>query len=175
MHVFLKEISLYSRQDFLKIQYLLCFLRYKTELKEVRLQNSPFLRQKFEKRGFWASFDARSWTGRTGEEGVTRPGEKGNGERGCTEATVPSFRLSPHFLFPLTARLLPRFVLAFYDRASKLAQKPRFLDFWRRKGLFCSLQRSKMYNLFIICKTTMRKELMRPGARAWWMGARGKI
>ena len=33
------------------------------------LQNSPFLRQKSENRGFWASFDARSWNGRTGREG----------------------------------------------------------------------------------------------------------
>ena len=42
-------------------------------------------------------------------------------------------------LFRLAARLLPRPVLPFHDRASKPAQKPRFSDFWRRKGLFCSL------------------------------------
>ena len=64
--------------------------------------------------------------GERGEEGIARPGEKGNGERG-------------HFLFSLAAQLLPRPVLPFHDCASKLTQKPRFSGFWRRKGLFCSL------------------------------------
>ena len=57
-------------------------------------------------------------------------------------ARKESLSLSPHLLFPgpLAARLLPRPVLPFHDRASKFAQnKPRFSDFWRRKGLFCSL------------------------------------
>ena len=55
------------------------------------LQNSPFLRQKSENRGFWASFDARSWNGRTGR------GEKGNGERGGRMAgrATPSSTRSP--------------------------------------------------------------------------------
>ena len=44
-----------------------------------------------------------------------------------------------YFLFPLAARLLPRTVLPFHDRAPKFAQKSYFSDFWRRKGLFCSL------------------------------------
>ena len=32
-----------------------------------RLQNSPFYRQKSGNRGFWSSFGARSWNGRTGQ------------------------------------------------------------------------------------------------------------
>ena len=71
--------------------------------------------------------------GERGEERVARPGGKGNGER----AEGKDFRFSPHFFFLLAARLLPRPVLPY--RAPKLAQKPRFSDFWRRKGLFCSL------------------------------------
>ena len=47
--------------------------------------------------------------GERGEKGDARPREKGNGERG----------LSPNFLFPLAARILPRPVLPFHDRASK--------------------------------------------------------
>ena len=83
-----------------------------------RLQNSPFLRQKSENRGFWSSFGARSWNGRTG--------------RGRSRA--PS--LSPHFLFPLLARLLPRPVLPFHDRAPKLDFR---ISGEKKPGLFCSL------------------------------------
>ena len=82
-----------------------------------RLQNSPLLRQKSENRGFWASFDARSWNGRTRRA----MGREARGKRKWGD-----IRLSLHFLFPLAARLLPRPVLPFNDRASKLAQKPRF-------------------------------------------------
>ena len=46
----------------------------------LRLQNSPFLRQKSENRDFWASFDVRSRNGRTGR-GRSRAA-RGNGERG---------------------------------------------------------------------------------------------
>ena len=35
-------------------------------IQNTRLQNGPFLRQKSENRGFWASFGTRSWSGRTG-------------------------------------------------------------------------------------------------------------
>ena len=43
-----------------------------------RLQNSPFLRQRSEKRVLTRGREM----GERGEEGVARPGEKGNGERG---------------------------------------------------------------------------------------------
>ena len=37
----------------------------------------------------------------------------------------------------------PRDSPPFHDSVPKVAQKPRFLDFWRRKGFFCSLNHFK--------------------------------
>ena len=52
--------------------------------------------------------------------------------------SLPSASLPISFFpWPRDSFLAPLFL--FHDRASKLAQKPRFSDFWRRKGLFCCL------------------------------------
>ena len=52
--------------------------------------------------------------GERGEEGIMRPAENGNGERG--------------------ARLLPRPVLPFHDRASKLAKKTPLFGLLAKEG-----------------------------------------
>ena len=49
----------------------------------------------------------------------------------------------------MAGQLLPRPVLPFHDRTSKLAQKPHFSDFWQRKGLFCSLI-TRLYIPFLL-------------------------
>ena len=82
---------------------------------KIRLQNSPFLRQKSEKRGLTRGREM----GERGEEGVAQPGEKGNGERG---RATPSSPRSP------TSRL-----------RVKTRSKTLFSVFRRRKGPFRSL------------------------------------
>ena len=71
-----------------------------------------------------------------------------NGAQVLECKTASSFARSPKIgVIDRAARLLPRSILPFHDRAPKLAQKPRFSDFWRRKGLFCSLRKFPPNNL----------------------------
>ena len=60
----------------------------------------------------------------------------GRAARGKSKSSLPiSF-----FPWPRDSFLAPSEV-PFHDRAPRIAQKPCFSDFWRRKRLFCSLRR----------------------------------
>ena len=78
-----------------------------------------------------------------------------NGAQVLECKTASSFARSPKIgVIDRAARLLPRSILAFHDRAPKLAQKPRFSDFWRRKELFCSLRKFPPNNLSSFSKSS---------------------
>ena len=70
------------------------------------------------------------------EEGVARSGEKGNGERGGRKGLSPLYSLSPHFLFPLAAWLLPRPFSQFKTARQNSLKNPAFRTSGEGRGCF---------------------------------------